>query len=1085
MLTEFSPSRFPDLELQLMKKSFPLPAQATLRFWTFAVLLVALLGSGLNLPAQTVGAKKRVVNKKSFVKKSSAKSASRKRLRKTSAKFAAPRSEEEFESNPEKRREWFMFERTFPSGELPADARRNAWAARPAEARFAQSMPAPEWKSIGPRSTNSFFPNNWGLTSGRINAVAVAPSNPNLILIGAATGGVWRSTDGGATFNPTSDDHVDLAVGSIAFAPSNDAIVYAGMGDKASGYYGSGVLKSSDGGQSWTRVNNTSLPSPGRISQLLVDPSNPNRVYAAQYAYLSNGSTFASGFFYSTDGGVSWTKTLSGLPRDLVRHPTQPNTLYLAMARIDGVSPNTGGVWKSTDAGLTWTRIYTTPYTSTSNIKIAVTPAAVDNVYVLVGGGSPTAARVEVSADGGATWTNRGSAFDVGQFSYNCYLFVHPANPNIFYVGTRDLWTSADGGATYTNVTRNFTLTGSYTPTQSRSHPDQHHFYISPTDPNLLYIANDGGLWKSTDSASTFQSLNATLNLTMFVSLDLHPTDPTRSYGGTQDNGTQKRTGAQSWREFATGDGGQTFADPLDPSIVYTTYVYGTVYRYTNHGDGTRTTIGTDAIFANDRVAFYPPFVGNGVNSTLYFGTYRLYISTNRGASWTPSAQDLTANSSDVLTAIGVSPSNTNYIYTGSSQGRVMVSTDGGVNFTNVTAGLPTRFIKSITVSPTDPNTAYLTVSGFNSGHVFRTTNAGANWTDISANLPNIPVNTFLIDPRNPSTFYVGTDIGIFRTTNAGGAWETFNMGMPPTIVTELDAQPNGLIQAATYGRGMYELAPSRIKPWTDFDGDGKTDISVFRPSDTNWYLLRSTAGFTGAQFGMATDQLAPGDYDGDGKTDLGVFRDGTWYAMRSSNGTLFATQFGAPGDKPAQNDYDGDGKTDVAVYRGGAWYVLRSTDNGFVGVAFGLASDTPIPADFDGDGKADYAVHRALEAPSNSYFYALQSSNGALFSAPWGVAGDIPVVGDYDGDGKADAAVFRPSIGSWFVLKSTGGYTGNQFGQAGDVPVPGDYDGDGKADLAVFRGGAWYVLNSANNSFSGVNFGFATDIAVPSKSNP
>ena len=284
-----------------------------------------------------------------------------------------PRTADEFEENEEKRQEWFEFERTFPFDKIPDDARRKAWLARPAEARFADSAIVSQWESIGPRSTQSDIP-NWGLTSGRINAIAVSPSNSQIILIGTATGGVWRSTDGGANFAPTSDSQVDLAVGSIAFAPSNNSIVYAGMGDKASNYFGSGVLKSTDGGQTWTRVSNATLPSPGRISKIEVDSANPNRVYVGQYSIIRATASFSSGFFVSNDGGVSWTKTIGGLARDLIKHPTQPNTLYLAWRGMIRQHLRPGGIFKSTDNGTNWTRIYTSPFATTSNMKLAVTP---------------------------------------------------------------------------------------------------------------------------------------------------------------------------------------------------------------------------------------------------------------------------------------------------------------------------------------------------------------------------------------------------------------------------------------------------------------------------------------------------------------------------------------------------------------------------------------------------------------------------------------------------------------------------------------------------------------------------------------
>jgi photosystem II stability/assembly factor-like uncharacterized protein len=995
-----------------------------------------------------------------------------------------PKNAEEFEENAEARNEWFMFERTFPSGEIPADARRRAWLSRPRDARRGESEIEMVWQSIGPRPTESDIP-NWGLTSGRINAVAVSPANPQLILIGAATGGIWRSTDGGANFSPTTDNQVDLSVGSISFAPGNNSIVYAGLGDKSSNYFGSGVLKSSDGGQSWTRVSNATLPSPGRISQILVDSADANRVYVAQYANRTGNSSVASGFYFSTDGGVNWTKTISGLARDLIRHPTLPNTLYLGMARVDGQVPTTGGIFRSDNGGANWTRIYTSPYTTTSNIKIAVTSAAPQSLYVLSGSSAATA-QLEVSTNEGGMWTNRGSNFDTAQLSYNFYLFVHPTDPNIIYVGTRDLWRSVNGGTNFTNITNNFSIAGAYNPFNSRAHPDQHHFYISQANPNLIYLANDGGFYRSTDGAGTFQSLNTTLNLTMFTSLDLHPTDATRTYGGTQDNGNQRRRGGATWQEFISGDGGQILIDPVDPRIVYTTYVRHVADRWNNNTDNYETEIGNNVIFNNDPVAFYPPFVVNGVNSNLYFGTNHLYISVNRGASWTlpAGALDLTFGGGDVLSAIEVAKSDLNVIYTGSSFGRAMVSTTGGTSFTQITNGLPARFIKSITVSRTNPSVAYLTVSGFDSGHVFKTINAGANWTDISGNLPNIPTNTLAIDPSNPNTLYVGTDIGVFRTTTDGAAWETFNNGMPPAIVSELDINPSGLLQAGTYGRGAYQINTRTIgKPLADFDGDGKTDVSVFRPTDGTWYLLRSQAGFAATQFGTSGDQPAPGDYDGDAKTDIAVYRPngGFWFILNSSNSTFRGQQFGISSDKPVANDYDGDGKTDVAVYRDGAWYALYSSNSSLLATSFGVAADVPAPADYDGDGRSELAVYRG------GVWYTLNLANNQFNGVQFGNANDKPVTGDYDADGKADFAVYRPNEGTWYVLRSTAGFFGQQFGIATDVPAPGDYDGDRKSDLAVYRPaeGAWYIINSSDSSLRVANFGVNGDIPIPSRQNP
>jgi hypothetical protein len=267
-----------------------------------------------------------------------------------------------------------------------------------------------------------------------------------------------------------------------------------------------------------------------------------------------------------------------------------------------------------------------------------------------------------------------------------------------------------------------------------------------------------------------------------------------------------------------------------------------------------------------------------------------------------------------------------------------------------------------------------------------------------------------------------------------------------------------------------------------DFDGDSKTDISVFRSSDNVWYLQRSSAGYSTAQFGQNGDKIVPSDYDGDGKTDIAVYRSGVWHILQSSNSTIIQVSFGLGTDIPAPGDFDGDGKSDQAVFRpsNGTWY-LQQSSLGFGAFQFGVSGDIPVVGDYDGDGKSDAAVFR----PNIGDWFILRSTSG-FHASDFGLGTDKVIPADYTGDGKTDIAVWRPSTGTWYVLTSESGFTsyyGWQFGTNGDTPAPGDYDGDGKADLAVFRHsvGTWFVSQSSNGSLLSQQFGANGDIPVPS----
>jgi hypothetical protein len=299
---------------------------------------------------------------------------------------------------------------------------------------------------------------------------------------------------------------------------------------------------------------------------------------------------------------------------------------------------------------------------------------------------------------------------------------------------------------------------------------------------------------------------------------------------------------------------------------------------------------------------------------------------------------------------------------------------------------------------------------------------------------------------------------------------------------------PSETLRSATITIGARTLTVNQagsLARGFDFDGDGRADVSIYRPANGTWYIQNSqNNSLSAAQFGVAADRLVPADYDGDRKTDYAVFRDGVWYILQSQTNTVRSVGWGLGTDIPTPGDYDGDGKSDPAVYRAGEgnWYVLRSGSNTSQAVTFGAASDQPVPADYDGDGRTDFAVYRA---GASSGWFVLQSGSNSVSSRAFGTSGDVAAAGDYDGDGRDNYAVFRPSTGTWYLAAANGsGFEARQFGQAGDVPVAADYNGDGRTDIGVFRAGAWYILLLGSETFRTVQWGLADDRAVPAAFN-
>lgn len=730
---------------------------------------------------------------------------------------------------PKMRELWFYGMRSYPFGRIPQNARQDALnQARTLTVPFSKRSSGglqslKQWRAIGPFNVG-----------GRINSIATHPTDGKTLWIGAADGGIWKSTDNGQTWRAVMDDQNSIAMGAIAVANSNPQILYAGTGEQTSNvdsYSGAGIMKSTNGGESWKQIGLTTV---GAFSRIVVDPGNDQVV-------LAGGTKNNGGLYRSVDGGVTWARTFTTNVADITMNPKNSSEIW--------VSTWGEGIFHSTDGGQTLTASNSglgQPDNSLNRISVQVAPSKPTVLYALVleTSGSSSAqtnyANVYKSTNSGASWTlvyNNFQNFLSDQGWYNNVIAVKPDDPNVVLCGGVDIIRSENGGASWSYI-------DSYA---GALHPDQHSMAFDPSNPDRLYVGNDGGMWLSEDAGQNYDKICNGLAVSQFYAMAIDQSVTTRTYGGTQDNGTIA-TQSQISGELAGGDGFYVSINYDDPSRVYGENYNGSLFRLTlNNGNVVSTErIGNEF---TDQAAWSAPILIHPTNpQILLAGRSAVWSTEDGGDSWSM----ISPVFHGLVSALGISPKNPDLFYAGSDRGEVLVSADGGNNWTNVTngTGLPNRAITDFAPSATDANTCYVTTSGFYAGHVFKTTDAGQSWHDISQGLPDIPTNAIALHPDDEKIIYVGTDIGMFITVDGGATWSTYNEGLPRVAVADLEVHKSSkTLRMASHGRSMWEIdlekptfSPSITSPaggeiwtvgtphplsWIGFDGAVKIELST------------------------------------------------------------------------------------------------------------------------------------------------------------------------------------------------------------------------------------------------------------------
>lgn len=703
------------------------------------------------------------------------------------------------------------YSRAYPGNDIPAAALYASYEKRVNEDKQSTvDREVPPWNTLGPYNI-----------AGRSLCLGFNPQNPRTIYTGTASGGLWRSYNGGrgVSWERIPLGHPVLGVSTIDFAPNDSTTMYIGTGEvynvetvgtgaafrPTRGTYGIGILKSTDNGQSWTKSLDWSYAQQRGVWQVRVAPSDRNIVYAAT----------TDGVYKSINEGASWNQVHNvPMAMDLAIHPTNPDIVFVGCGNL---SSQNRGLYRTTNGGQNWTKAGSPfPQNFGGKIMLDIHEADPDLIFASVGNSTSSqngATWLMKSTDGGDNWVvinqTDYSRFQ-GWFSHD--VVIHPADRDkIITIGVSP-WLSANGGRSLIQQAVGGSplgrppVVGPDGP-PNYMHSDVHDVMYYPSDPETVYYAGDGGIYISEDGGQSFASINGGLVTTQFYNgFSVAQDREDYAMGGLQDNGTVLFEDDPAWTRVVGGDGSWTAMNPENHLNHFGSSQYLNITRRllaSNYQNIRPPSLSSSAFIA--------PYVLAPSNpQRMYAGQSILFRSDENGDNWYTTNGNAPLND-DPIFALDVAPSDEDVVYAATApvslRPELFVSVNGGNSFNNITAGLPDRFINDVYVHPENPLEVYVTMGGFGSGHVYRSVDGGGSWEDITSDLPDVPTSAIVVDISNADALYVGNDLGVYVSLDDGQSWEDFNEGfVDATLVMDLKIKTsNRKLYVATHGSGSLE----------------------------------------------------------------------------------------------------------------------------------------------------------------------------------------------------------------------------------------------------------------------------------------